>query len=234
MNIDMKKVEPFEQVFRIDGSSSIGRFITYYGPLRLLAQKRSKTPHAMSVALDSFQQWSDSGFIFRGHCAPGFGIDISLGRIGRKLSQSKKDGSPAYSDVDFGPMKNWYRLLLYRKVASDAKVGTPHGFFSCMRCLIKSGYAFWDEIEQRPPPTFPLDTMHEFAVEEFGRAAAPAEGYYACPMWFRFSDWPCTCRNPTPGSPTLHIGLPLLFPGHEYCYRTLGQSLVEDKERARK
>ncbi|KAH8164326.1 hypothetical protein CIB48_g3934 [Xylaria polymorpha] len=146
--------------------------------------------------------------LFTWHVLDGFGMQLVLDRIGRRLSQGMRDGSAAYGDVDLGPMKNWYNVLLFKRLGSETEPGTPRSFFSCMRCLILSGYAFWDEIEQSCPNTTPMDRMHKSAVQKVEEAAQEytgAVGRYISPMWFRSLTRACTCQSVVPGAPTTQM-----------------------------
>ncbi|KAI0552207.1 hypothetical protein F4679DRAFT_592687 [Xylaria curta] len=213
-----------------DGFMTVKRFVNYLGPLRLGALEKRRPPDQLIAALKIFKQWNPFGFIHWGHCAPNFGLQLMLDRIGRRLDQSTKDGSLAFNDIDLGPMKNWYCIFLFGRL-EEARPGRCHSFFSCMRCLVMSGYAFWDAMDQSRMPAPPISVMHERTVAELkvasqtldglDRIVKPIRSWVYCDSEIVMSSW---ARNQFQLRPRY---------ADEYCYQRIGQTLADEKERMR-
>ncbi|KAI1749729.1 hypothetical protein F4782DRAFT_549497 [Xylaria castorea] len=232
---EMETVCPINHFAYHDWLSTLGGFITYSGPVRLGGLDNGRLPDELALAFKAFGHWNPSGFIQYGHPAPAFGLRLVLDRIGQRLNQGTKDGSPAFGDIDLGPMKHWYCLFLFRGL-EKTRPGHSHSFFSCMHCLILSGYAFWDEIEPSRLPTLSIDVMHRMVVQNFKEVSqrydGPHNGARVAAMWFR--RWEnCTAQGFIP--PPLITGLIPLPYRHaaEYCFRITGQVLAEEKESTR-
>ncbi|RYC60896.1 hypothetical protein CHU98_g5318 [Xylaria longipes] len=230
---DIIRVFPEHYVNHDNGTTALGRFVNFLGPTRLRTMEQKGGHKNIATAFDFFRLWNPVGFIYSAHCAPGFGMRLVLDRIGHRLSQGKENGSPAYGDIDIGPMKNWYYIFLFGGL-EDRRGGQPCSFFSCMRCLTLSGYAFWDEIKPSCLPTYPIEEMHRMAVDMHERAFQAlngAPGKIFTPLWFR--KWQNhTCQNAIPVPATGQL-LPPPYHTHEYSFRPIGQLLAEEKERTR-
>ncbi|KAI1736604.1 hypothetical protein F4680DRAFT_451693 [Xylaria scruposa] len=207
--------------------SSAERFVNYNGPVRLGALQRRGSPHWLTIALAIFKWWNPYSFIHWGHCAPEFGLQLMLDRIGRRLDQSTEDGSPAFSDIDLGPMKNWYCIFLFGKL-EEVRPGRCHSFFSCMRCLVMSGYAFWDAMDQSRMPTPPVSVMHERAVAKLHDASQLPGGLDHIADQFRW--WEnCTSQNVISPYARWQLQLRPRY-ADEYCYQKIGQILADEVE----
>ncbi|KAI0196753.1 hypothetical protein EV127DRAFT_466272 [Xylaria flabelliformis] len=213
--------------------STVERFVNYYGPVRLGVLANGGTPHQLIIALKAFKEWNPFEFIYYGHCAPTFGLKLILDRIGQRLAQSTKDGSPAFSDIDLGPMKNWYRIFLFGSL-EEVRPGRCHSFFSCMHCLVLSGYAFWDEMDQNRMPTPSISVMHERTVAKFedeSRTLGSLHKDRIAAMRFR---WWENCNSQSVMFPHARgqLQLPPRY-ADEYCFQRIGQTLADEKESTR-
>ncbi|RWA10218.1 hypothetical protein EKO27_g4873 [Xylaria grammica] len=200
---------------------ALNKFVLFQGPARLWYYETRGERFSMSKRFQQFQSYDQRGFLLLGHCAPGFGMQIILARVGSKLS------SCSYDDADLGPMKVWYHIALHGGLESTAGP-CPPSFFSNMRAMVYAGYALWDEIEPKRLPTPDISQMHEEVVRKYGAAdpSAPSSILNRTALLvFRglpFGVRPIPQHNP-------HMDLtPYLG---EYFFYTSPQTLTEDEER---
>ncbi|KAI0490346.1 hypothetical protein F4859DRAFT_520169 [Xylaria cf. heliscus] len=212
---------------RLEQYDFMTRFANFNGPVRICSLELKGQ---MSTAYYYFRNLMNGmGVIYWPVCGPDFGLEIVLDKIGKRLSQAAEDGSPAFGDMDRGPMRNWYNLMLFRRLDRKFPRGGHPSFFSCMQCLVFSGYAFWDEIDETRQPAIPINKLHQWTAFTFHKAKGSMRPNLSCPTWFR-SIQKCKCHE---------VEYPYRLTGHpprhqqEYSNNILGEELAGKLERKR-
>ncbi|KAJ2990794.1 hypothetical protein NUW58_g2775 [Xylaria curta] len=219
----------FEKVYWREGDPqhSMAKFVVFYGPARLWAlHVRKQGSISLGQSYLAFRKWNQSDYIAMPVCAPGFGLDISLRRIGKKLREWKKGTPFPYNELDYASMKHWFHIYLYGKLENRQLRTGPYSFFACFHCLTNAGYAFWDNMGCIRLPAPAMLEMHRMTVEKFRNAANTyvPPNRIGAPWWYRQTDM-CLSQS--------YLRFQLvhqLDPSREYCYHSLGQALSEEEE----
>lgn len=137
-------------------------------PRGLWALELNSSPSALREAYDAFDRRRGvANMLPIGTCASCMGLPRHLELIGLRLEQAKGDASSLCGEAELGPIKHWYRILLYGNLETTREGLPKRPYFSNMDCLIKSGYALWDDIEFDWEPLPPIQVLNNQAIQRY-------------------------------------------------------------------
>lgn len=101
-------------------------------------------------------------------CVPDLEVRDNLFLMRRKLQQAKGDASSLCGEAELGPIKHWYRILLFGNLETTREgPATNRPYFSNMDLLAESGYVLWDDVDFGWEPLPSIEELNERAIREY-------------------------------------------------------------------
>ncbi|KAI1114219.1 hypothetical protein F5Y14DRAFT_451191 [Nemania sp. NC0429] len=154
-----------------DGPKYLRLFTMHHGPRALWALERDSSGTALIRAYIAFSN-GPRPYVHtqREDVAtnPHLQVLPYLDDLAEQSEKTKGAISSFRADADLGPIKRWYRILLYGNLEANRYEGARHSYFGNIKHLIKSGYALWDDVELGWEPLPPLEVLNDNAVQIYG------------------------------------------------------------------